>query len=79
MLVLSRGEEFIDYFVQFVATLDPNGGSNRTIRWPWYDPSARQTLLVLDGGSEEPLAIGQDDARMEAMKAVVALSFKYPL
>ena len=77
VLALSRGEDFINYFVQFVATLDPNGRSNRTIQWPRYDPSARQTLLVLDG--EEPLATGRDDARMEAMKAVVALSFKYPL
>ena len=77
VLALSRGEDFVDYFIQFVATLNPNGGSNRTIQWPQYDPSARQTLLVLEG--EEPLAIGRDDARAEAMKAVAALSFKYPL
>ncbi|PIL25485.1 hypothetical protein GSI_13375 [Ganoderma sinense ZZ0214-1] len=73
ILALSRGEDFLDYIIQFVATLDPDGGSNRTR----YDPASRRVLSVLDG--EEPLAIEQDDAREAAMEAVVALSFKYPL
>ena len=79
---MSNGEELVDYVIQFATTLDPNGGSdsnsNRTIHWPRYDPVARQMLLVLDG-TEEPLAIGRDDAREEAMEFVVALNSKYPL
>lgn len=79
---LSRGEDFTDYIIQFVATLDPNGASgtasNRTIAWPRYEPTTRQ-MLVLREGEGEPLAIGRDDAREEAMEFVAALSLKYPL
>ena len=60
-----------------MATLDPNGSSNRTIPWPRYGSDARKMLFVLDG--EEGLAIGRDDAREVAMEAVAALSFEYPL
>ena len=78
---IGMGEDFTEYFIQFVATLDPNGGSsdgsNRTVLWPQYDSVARQMLLVQDG--EERLAVGQDDARQEGIEAVGALSLKYPL
>ena len=77
LLSLDRGEELTDYLIQFVATLDPNGRSNRTIAWPRYDSAQRQMLRVLDG--EEPLAIGRDDAREEAMEFMTALSLRYPL
>ena len=65
-----------------MATLDPNGGlgseeSKKTIPWPRYEPAGRRMLLVLDG--EQPIAIGRDDARTEAMEAVAALSLKYPV
>ena len=78
LLSLSRGEELTDYLIQFVATLDPNGHSNRTISWPRYDSSRRQMLRVLDD-KDESLAIGQDDAREEAMEFMTALSLRYPL
>ena len=78
---IGTGEDFTEYFIRFVATLDPNGGSadgsNRTVLWPRYDPVARQMLFVQDG--EERLAVGRDDARQEAIEAVAALSLKYPL
>ncbi|PIL25455.1 hypothetical protein GSI_13345 [Ganoderma sinense ZZ0214-1] len=76
---IARGEELTDYLIQFVATLDPNGGSgsNRMIPWPRYDPAARQMLVVLDG--EERLAVERDDAREEALEFLAALSLKYPL
>ena len=79
VLPLSKGQDFTDYFINFVTTLDPNGGSgsNRTIPWPRYDVAGREMLLVLDG--ETPLAIGRDDAREVAMDAIVALSLRYPL
>ncbi|KAM5544433.1 hypothetical protein V8D89_002093 [Ganoderma adspersum] len=70
-------QAFTDYFIRFVATLDPNGGSNSTVpQWPRYDPTTLGMLRVVDG--EEAIAIGRDDAREEAMAAVAALSLKYP-
>ena len=75
------GEDFTEYFIQFIATLDPNGGSsdgsNRTVTWPRYDSVARKMLLVQDG--EERLAVGREDAREEAIEFITALSLKYPL
>ena len=75
------GEDFTEYFIQFIATLDPNGGSssdsNRTISWPQYDSIAHKMLVVQDG--EERLVVGRDDAREEAIEFVTALSLKYPL
>ena len=81
MLSLAADEEFTDYFIQFVATLDPNGGSNRTIEWPRYDTAERRMLVIKDGGKngEEGLVVERDHARREAMEVVTRLSMKYPL
>ena len=81
MLAFAMDNDFMDYLIQFVATLDPNGVSgaalNGTVHWPQYDPAARQMLFVLDG--EEPLVIGLGDVREEVMAGVAALSLKYPV
>ena len=81
---LAVDQAFTDYFIQFVATLDPNGGlssgsdANKTaLQWPRYDQTSRQMLRVMEG--EEVIAVGRDDAREEAMEAVAALSLKYPV
>ncbi|PIL25491.1 hypothetical protein GSI_13381 [Ganoderma sinense ZZ0214-1] len=81
MLSFAVDEDFMDYLIRFVATLDPNGvpgtASNETVRWPQYDSAARRTLFVLDG--EKPLVVGPDEVREKAMEAVAALSLKYPV
>ena len=81
---LAVDQAFTDYFIRFVATLDPNDGpssgsdANKTVlQWPRYDRDARQMLRVMEG--EEVIKIGRDDAREEAMEAVAALSLKYPV
>ena len=81
---LAVDQAFTDYFIRFVATLDPNDGpssgsdANKTVlQWPRYDRDTRQMLRVMDG--EEVIGVGRDDAREEAMEAVAALSLKYPV
>ena len=66
-----------DYIIQFTATLDPNGASNRTITWPPYDVETRHVLRILDG--EVPLAIGKDTARLEATGLLTELALRFPL
>ncbi|KAI0681836.1 carotenoid ester lipase precursor [Earliella scabrosa] len=68
--------ELTDYIIQFVATLDPNGGeSNTTIKWPRYDTKKRQVLSIVDGGIE----IGEDTQRLTPMAVLSALSVAFPL
>ena len=61
--------------IQFTATLDPNGASDRTVGWPKYDTQSRQILSIVDGGLE----IGTDTLRQEPMEALTALSLMYPM
>ncbi|KAI0633893.1 alpha/beta-hydrolase [Trametes polyzona] len=74
---LTEGNDLADYFIQFTATLDPNGASNRTIPWPRYDPLKRRAL-ELGEGEAQPLKIVHDTARLEAMAALTALTIAYP-
>ncbi|RPD58729.1 carotenoid ester lipase precursor [Lentinus tigrinus ALCF2SS1-7] len=71
------GDDLADYIIQFVSTLDPNGGSNRTINWPRYNEKTREVLVVLDG--DVPLRIGNDSARRAQTDKLAELTFKYPL
>ncbi|KAI0326862.1 carotenoid ester lipase precursor [Cubamyces sp. BRFM 1775] len=70
------GDDLTDYVIQFTATLNPNGASNRTIEWPQYDPINRSILRLVDG--DEPLKIGRDTDRLEAMAGLTAYSIAQP-
>ncbi|TFK82847.1 alpha/beta-hydrolase [Polyporus arcularius HHB13444] len=72
---LSGADDLADYIIQFTATRDPNGASNRTIPWPKYDTVNRQALHVV----EEGLNIGNDTLRLAAMGGLTALSIAFPL
>ncbi len=72
---LFGADDLSDYIVQFTATLDPNGASNRTIPWPKYDTVYRQALHIV----EEGLNIGNDTLRLAAMDGLTALSIAFPL
>ncbi|KAI0656620.1 carotenoid ester lipase precursor [Cubamyces menziesii] len=76
------GNDLTDYVIQFTTTLNPNGvsnaigSSNRTIEWPQYDPVNRSILRLVDG--DEPLKIGQDTDRLEAMAGLTAYTIAQP-
>ena len=70
------GDDLTDYVIQFTATLNPNGASNRLIEWPQYDPVNRSILRLVDG--DEPLKIGRDTDRSEAMAGLTAYSIAQP-
>lgn len=64
-----------DYLINFVNHLDPNGKT--VLSWPQYSASAPKLLTFQDG--LVPLAITQDDFRVDAMNFVTELSLKFPL
>ncbi|CDO74219.1 hypothetical protein BN946_scf184718.g3 [Trametes cinnabarina] len=58
-------------------TPNPNGGpSDRTIKWPQYDPIRRSILEFVDG--EQGSSIAKDTARLEAMAALTKYSLARP-
>ncbi|KAI0666899.1 carotenoid ester lipase [Trametes maxima] len=74
---LANANDLADYFIQFAATLDPNGGSNRTLQWPRYDTAKREIMLFADG--DTPLSVSNDTARQDAFDELIALTLVYPL
>ncbi|KAI0351862.1 alpha/beta-hydrolase [Trametes cingulata] len=76
-LLREGNDDLAAYVIHFAATLDPNGASNGTIRWPRYDPEGRKVLALLEGST--PLAIEHDTERLEATTALTELSLAYPM
>ncbi len=72
---LLGADDFADYIIQFTATQNPNGASNRTIPWPKYDTVQRKALHIVDEGLE----IGNDTLRSAAIDVLTALSVAFPL
>ncbi|KAI0265661.1 Alpha/Beta hydrolase protein [Gloeopeniophorella convolvens] len=66
--------DMTDYFVRFVATLNPNG--NTGIFWPRYTNESPQLLTFLDGPT--PLKITNDDFRIPQMELLVELLLDNP-
>lgn len=64
-----------DYFIHFVHTLDPNGGSE-DFYWPEYIPRSPKLLAFVDG--DAPLQVVQDTFRKEPIKFVNELSLAQP-
>ncbi|KAF7366926.1 Carboxylic ester hydrolase [Mycena sanguinolenta] len=72
------GGDLGEYFIRFVATLNPSPASNAStqIVWPRYTTKSPDMLTFLDG--DVPLTITQDDYRVEAIQAGTELLLKYP-
>ncbi|KAF7366927.1 Carboxylic ester hydrolase [Mycena sanguinolenta] len=72
------GGDLSEYFIRFVATLNPSPASNTStqIAWPRYTAKSPNMLTFLDG--DVPLTITQDDYREEAIQAGTELFLKYP-
>ncbi|OJT12974.1 Lipase 4 [Trametes pubescens] len=75
ILNIYGGGDMADYLINFVNNLDPNGKT--VLSWPQYSTSAPKLLTFQDG--LVPLAITQDDFRVDAMNFMTELSLKFPL
>ena len=67
--------DLCDYLINFVNRLDPNGQTG--IPWPQYTTGAPKLLTFLDGVT--PLAITDDDYRVDGMKLLTKLSLEFPI
>ncbi|KAJ6529348.1 carotenoid ester lipase precursor [Mycena capillaripes] len=63
------------FFIRFVATLNPSA-PHAVLKWPKYTTKSPDLLTFLDGAV--PLAITQDDYRVEAIRAMNELLLKHP-
>ncbi|EIW52423.1 carotenoid ester lipase precursor [Trametes versicolor FP-101664 SS1] len=75
ILNIYGGGDMADYLINFVNNLDPNGKT--VLSWPQYSTSAPKLLTFQDGLI--PLAITQDNFRVDAMNFMTELSLKFPL
>ena len=77
--------QFVDYTINFVSTLDPNGNAltkpnANLIRWPQYTSTVPFMLTWLDrplGDQLTGLTSGLDFYREAAMKTLIAFARKY--
>ncbi|OBZ65327.1 Lipase 3 [Grifola frondosa] len=65
------GGSMADYLIRFVATLDPNDGTE-AVYWPRYNISQRQILTFQDG--DTPLNISMNWTRMEGTRVLTRLN-----
>ena len=75
MLNIYGGGDLVDYLVNFVNHLDPNGGGGDS--WPRYTLDSPSLLTFQDG--IVPLAITQDNFRNEGIALLTELSLEFPI
>ncbi|KAJ7713986.1 carotenoid ester lipase precursor [Mycena metata] len=63
------------FFIRFITTLNPSA-PNASVKWPKYTTKSSDMLTFLDG--DVPLAVTQDDYRVEAIQAMIELLLKHP-
>ncbi|OBZ75690.1 Lipase 1 [Grifola frondosa] len=67
--------DLVDYLVNFVNHLDPNGRTPRFF-WPQYDLASRKVLTLWDAGR---LSVTNDTYRAEGIRLFTKLALKFPL
>ncbi|KAI0322092.1 carotenoid ester lipase precursor [Amylostereum chailletii] len=78
-LVNSFGDgELKDYIINFVTSLDPNGGSSVPVKWPQYDLSKPQAVVFQDS-TLFPVKVVDDTYRAAPLDFVANLSLLHPI
>ncbi|KAI0642945.1 carotenoid ester lipase precursor [Trametes meyenii] len=75
ILNVYAGGDMADYLINFVNNLDPNGKS--LLSWPKYSKASPKLLTFQDGLT--PLAVTNDNFRVDAMNFITQLSLAHPL
>ena len=65
----------MDYLINLVVHLDPNGPGQ--VHWPKYTTSNPQSLTFLDG--DIPITVTRDTFRQEEMAFMMEMSLVHPL
>ncbi|KAI0671152.1 carotenoid ester lipase precursor [Trametes maxima] len=75
ILNVYAGGDMTNYLINFVNNLDPNGKS--LLSWPKYSKASPKLLTFQDGLI--PLAVTNDNFRVDAMNFITQLSLAHPL
>ena len=67
------------YFVRFIANLDPNPSTHKNgcVQWPPFNTMFRWQLEFTDD-ADQPTQITMDTYRLQSMLEVSKLSLQYP-